>query len=90
MRINSIDNQIFQAKKFRLPIKKLIIPHLGTIDVNCMKEYDNPNAEMLYKKALQTSDIKEKAELLSQMGDYRILDARIEEIVNKFIKSKLA
>ena len=86
MQINSISNQVFQAKKFQLPINE-ISTRWWYKKVNCAKVYDNPNAETLYKKAQQTEDLKEKAELLYQMGDYRLIDAQKESIINKFLNS---
>lgn len=88
MHVKAISNQTFEAKKFRLPIKNLQTKW-GYIPVDCVKEFDNPQAEELYKKAQQTSNLKEKVALLLQMGDYKIIDNSLEKQINKFLKRML-
>lgn len=82
MKINTINNQIFEAKKFRLPIKTIDYSHPElmkyakvTKNVCMYKEFSNPNAENLYKLAEKTNDIKEKIRLYQEMGDYTIINA---------------
>ena len=81
MKAQAISNQSFEAKRLRLVVKKLDLtnPDLmqygrQTKRVNLVKEYVNPRAEELYKKAMQTNNIKEKTKLFSQMGDYELYD----------------
>ena len=81
MKINAINNQNFEARKFRLPIKFLDFsnPDLmqyakATKEVNMAKVYSNPNAKDLYEKAMKTQDAEEKARLLLEMGDYEIVN----------------
>lgn len=88
MYVKAISSQTFEAKKFRLPVK-IIQTKWGDIPVDCIKEFDNPQAEELYKKAQQNSNLKEKVALLSQMGDYKIIDNSLEKRINKFLKRVL-
>ena len=81
MKINAVNNQNFEARKFRLPVKTLDVTNpeliqygLQTKKVNFVKEYSNPKAEVLYNKAQQTSNIKEKMRLLSEMGEFELYD----------------
>lgn len=88
MKINSITNQSFEANKFRIPVKK-VQTKWGDIPVDCVKEFDNPKARELYERAQKTENIEERINLLSQMGDYRIIDNSAEKSVNRFLNSKL-
>ena len=78
MRINSIDNQSFESKKFRLIIGDQMYAHVGTTMTNFktfgryVQEYSNPKAEELYKQAKKTSNIKEKVRLYDEMGHYEL------------------
>ena len=81
MRIQALNNQNFEARKLRLPVKYLDLTNPDLIEygrqlkkVNIIQEYSNPNARKLYSEAKKTSDIKEKMRLLSEMGDYEIYD----------------
>ena len=85
MRVNAVTNQNFEGNRFRLPINQ-IQTKWWTKKVDCLKEFENPKAEELYKKAQQTSDLKEKADLLAQMGHYRITDNKKESIISKFLQ----
>ena len=84
MRVDSIKYQTFEGNKFRLPIKNLQTKW-GVKRVDCIKEYNNPRAEELYEKAQQTKDLKVKINLLSQMGDYRVIDNEVEKLVKKVL-----
>ena len=89
MKICSIPSQNFQARKFRLPVKAVEMAHPGfsaTEKVNWVKEFSNPKAEDLYKKAMETSDLKEKMRLFEQMGEYRVFDIEKEVIIDSFIE----
>ena len=81
MKINTINNQKFEAKKFRLPIKtvdltnpELIALGKQEIKVNWYKVFENPNAGALYKQAQKTKDWQEKVKLLAEMGHYEIVE----------------
>ena len=81
MKINAINNQNFEARKLRLPVKTLDLtnPELinygrQTKNVNMVKEYSNPNAKVLYNEAMKSNDIKEKARLFSKMGEFELYD----------------
>jgi len=84
MKINSI-GQTFEAKKFRLPVNYLET-EWGKLPVDCAKEFDNPAAEDLYNKAQKTKDLKEKINLLSQMGDYKLVDGNAEKTIKSFFE----
>ena len=89
MKICSIPSQNFQARKFRLPVKAVEMAQPGfsaTEKVNWVKEFSNPKAEVLYKKAMETSDLKEKMRLFEQMGEYRVFDIEKEVIIDSFIE----
>ena len=89
MKICSIPSQNFQARKFRLPVKTVEWAHPGfsaTEKVNWVKEFSNPKAEELYKKAMETSDLQEKMKLLDQMGEYRLFDIEREIMFENFIE----
>jgi len=88
MKINKIDNQSFESKKFRLPINDIVytvggIP-LWSKKSHCVKEYSNPNAKQLYEKAKQTHDIKEMTKLYSAMGHYEIKEMNFVEKIKSF------
>ena len=81
MKINAINNQDFEARKFRLPIKtvdltNLEIMELGKqeVEVNWYKVFENPKASKLYKQALNATDWQEKARLYAEMGHYEIVE----------------
>ena len=81
MKINAINNQNFEARRFRLTVKKMDLTNPDLIQygrqfksVNFVKEYSNPEAESLYKKAIETKDMREKARLLSEMDDFELID----------------
>ena len=95
MKINSITGQNFVGKKFRIPIKKVSTKLVdgpvdwGDFPVDCVKEFSNPKAKKLYNQAQKAQNIKDRAALLSQMGEYRIIDNSAEKLKNKFLTSKL-
>lgn len=78
MKIQAVSSPItFEAKKFRLKMNSIehIDPNSGhsfSAHMFWAREYSNPNAEMLYKRANATKDIKEKAKLYSEMGHYQM------------------
>ena len=89
MRINQITNQKFEAKNFRQAVSNKLYVRVGTKMTSFktkgkyVKEYSNPHAEELYKKAKQTKDYNERIRLLDQMGDYELIDLNIKENVTK-------
>ena len=78
MKIQAVSSPItFEAKKFRLKMNSIeyIDPNSGhsfSAHMFWAREYSNPNAEMLYKRANATKDIKEKAKLYNEMGHYQM------------------
>ena len=76
--INSQTNSFQGNKKFRI-----YSDTMDYIDFNSRitfsnntrwaKEYENPNAKELYKKAKATKDWKEKVRLFDEMGHYKML-----------------
>ena len=88
MIINKIDNQTFCSKKFRLPIKDFVyamdgIPIFSKKSYS-VKEYSNPKAKELYKKAQRADTFKESAELYKQMGHYEIKKMNLIERIKDF------
>lgn len=82
MRINAISSNNITDKgiRFRLPVKEYmtgIDPVKGEIthvSCNYMMVYKNPDARKIYKQALAAADIKEKARLFDEMGEYELVD----------------
>ena len=81
MKINVINNQIFEARKFRLPIKTVDLTNpeimaLGKqeLAVNWYKVFEKPKAGALYKQAQNTKDWQERAKLYAEMGHYEIVE----------------
>ncbi len=81
MKINAINNQKFEARKFRLPIKKVDLTNpeimaLGKqeVEVNWYKVFENPKANALYKQAQKAKNWQEKAHLYAEMGHYDIVE----------------
>ncbi|MCR5266154.1 MAG: hypothetical protein K6E29_06125 [Cyanobacteria bacterium RUI128] len=94
MKTQAINNQSFGIKKFRLPIKSITYgePHASyTVKTseNIVREYPNPMAAALYKKANEAESTEEKIRLFDSMGHYRIrnLDAerRLDNILNRLL-----
>lgn len=88
MIVNKITNQSFEGKKFRLPIHDFVyavdgIP-LWSKKSCCVKEYSNPDAKKLYKKAQKADTFKEAAELYEQMGHYEIKKMNLIERIKDF------
>ena len=92
MKVQSVLNQEysrknlnFGAKKFRLPID-VITKQAGfdwyseySLGGKWVREYDNPNAESIYKKAQKVKNVDEKLTLLKQMGDYQLKNISLKE-----------
>ena len=81
MKINAVNNQHFEARKFKLPIKTVDLTNpeimaLGKqeVEVNWYKVFENPKASKLYKQALNATDWQEKARLYAEMGHYEIVE----------------
>ena len=99
MKINIINNQNFESKKFRIPVKMIkdntdpivagrqYSPKDVFVKGNFVKEYSNPKAEEYFYKALETSNLDEKFRYLEKMGDYKIVDISSETKLDSFIKS---
>lgn len=80
MKIQPINAQtsFYSKKKFRIysdSIDYIDFNSRMTFSNNTRwaKEYENPNAKELYKKAKATKDWKEKARLFDEMGHYKML-----------------
>ena len=95
MYINPINNQTFEAKKFRLIVDDQIYTRVGTMMTNFkttgkyVREFSNPKAEELYKKAQQTRDMEEKIQLYDQMGHYELKRLNIKERLHNTINKLL-
>ena len=92
--VNAVQFQ--SSKKFRLPIKFVTYDRFCTDLFNFrilpgryVKEYSNPNAESLYKKALQTTDWKERVRLYREMGQYRVVDVSLKERIKNYFNKLL-
>lgn len=90
MKVQNINSQNFEAKKFRLPIKKIDFTHpdllrygRSEISVNYVKEYENPNAKEIYKQAMKIKDPFERAKKLAEMGHYELKDMSLTEKIKK-------
>lgn len=98
MRIRGINNQIFTAKKFRIPVrivKENSDPFLlnsrsakreHLVKGNFVREYDNPKAEEYFYKALNADNVNEKLEYLDLMGEYKLIDIELEQKLDTFMK----
>ena len=103
MKIYSVNNTNFEskAKNFRLPVK--IVKETESVRANLgyfpkqtefpgvyVREYSNPEAETLFNRAMRSTNLAEKIELLEKMGDYNLAniqhDAEFQEFVNKLDK----
>lgn len=82
------------VKKFRIPlgdidctdIKLLGLVPSTIVKTTMMKEYDNPNAKLLYKQAMVTKDFKERVRLIDEMGHYRIVEPTVWEMTKQVFK----
>ncbi len=88
MKVSKIDNQPFESKKFRLPINNMVytidgIP-IWSKKAHCVKEFSNPNAKELYKKAQSAKDIKEMTKFYTEMGHYEIKEMNFIEKFKSF------
>ncbi len=99
MRVNSIDDNAFKAKKFRLVVNAVDYDRVGGRLTNFknvgkyVKEYSNPTAKELYEQAQKTKDVKEQIRLYEEMGDYELkslnLFERLREKFNKFVMDNI-
>ena len=88
MQVSQISNQSFEAKKFRLPIRK-IHTKWGDKSVDCVKEFDNPRAEELYNLAQHAESTRKQINLFSEIGNYKIINKYSETLINNFLNRKL-
>lgn len=81
----SRNNQSFEAKKFRIPVDVIAKPegmpwcYKYSLPGKWVREYDNPEAEAIYKKAQKVKDIDEKIALYKQMGHYELKNISLKE-----------
>lgn len=98
MKTGVINNTNFNAQKFRLPVRfvkpnstastaRQFFPRKNLISGNFVKEYSNPNAELFFNLALETSNFDKKMYYLEQMGEYKLIDISLEQQVDCFIKT---
>lgn len=79
------NHQSFGANKFRLPIdvvtKSEGFPWFSAIKLpgKWIREYDNPEAEVIYQKAQKAKTFNEKIDLYSQMGSYKLKKLTLKE-----------
>lgn len=70
MKIQAIDNQIFQSK-FRVTMMSFTRPEGEKIlTTTKYKVYDSPFAKDIYERAKKTKDPSEKEKLMALMGTY--------------------
>lgn len=90
MNIQAISNQSFGAKNFRIPVKTAIVGNVETgfvkKRVNLVKEYSNPNAELLWNQAQNETSMRKKLKLLDAMGEYKLVDLEQEKYLDKAFK----
>lgn len=98
MRVNLNNSQVFEGKKFRIPVKIVkptdSISHKMSsygkntqIPGNFVKEYSNPKAEEYFIKAQNAKSVDEMLKYLDAMGDFKIIDIENEKRVNKFLNN---
>ncbi len=91
MKIAAINNQNFQAKKFRVSAV-VTMPDtcnpLKTITRKMIQEYSNPCAKNYYKQAQKEKSLQRRIELYEAMGEYKLIDPREEGLLAE-IKRKL-
>ncbi len=79
MNIQAINNQNFQAKKFRRPVT-VIEPKpenfFMTRTREVIYEYSNPQAKSLYHQAQREKSAQRKIELYEDMGEYKIIEPK--------------
>lgn len=91
--IQGYSSQNFTANKFRIPIKGITFSVDGfPVHAEIFKgyrEYPNPNAEKLYNEAKKATNLAERIKLLSEMGDYHIVDINKEKLIDKVLRKSL-
>jgi len=92
MKVQSVTNygypanlQSFESNKFRLPVELVTKPEGCTwssvmkLPGKWVREYDNPEAGTIYKKAQQAKSLEEKLDLYKQMGHYELKKQSLKE-----------
>ena len=76
MKINPINDQNFEAKKFRIPVKTEFVRKDNIVHETRMivKEFSNPKAKVLWNKALEENNLSKKMKYLNAMGEYKLVD----------------
>lgn len=91
MNIQAVNNQNFQAKKFRLPVTviepKLKNPFM-TRTREVIYEFSNPQAKSLYHQAQREKSFQRRIELYEDMGGYKIIEPKEESLWAR-IKKKI-
>ena len=83
MKVNPINNQNFEAKKFRIPVKTEIVKDGDFVKAKklIVREYSNPNAEKLWNKALSATDADIKQKYLTAMGKFKLIDVNLNKTI---------
>ena len=100
MKICAINNQKFEAKKFRLPLKIVKDTESVRTSLNFVSkqtdlpgiyvmEYSNPKAKELYERAQKTTNLEKKLDLLEKMGDYKVINIAEEQTLAQFLNVEL-
>lgn len=91
MRVQNVNLQIFAGKKFKLPLKTVDLTHPDFLaygrtefPVNYVKEYENPEAEKIYKEAMKIQNPFERGKKLAEMGHYKLIDMSFKERARRF------
>ena len=85
MRINSISEQNFESKRFRIVVEPNLYSTIGSSVIRFktsskyVKEYSNPRAEEIYNKIQKSNDIYEKAALTEFLGHYELKELNFKE-----------
>ena len=94
MKTQIVSNTNFGNNKFRVPVT-IVTRTVEDIHYRFpirkggyVKEYSNPEAKDIYKKLQQTKDIRERAKLDEQMGDYEIKPMNMKERIVEFFKER--
>ena len=80
MRCNSYNNYKVSCGNFRLPIRRISLNRAEVQVKDMYLEFNNENAETLYKQGLKAKGIKEKVAFFEAMGHGHILDERINRL----------
>jgi len=87
MKIQSIDNQTFTSKNFRVIRPGVCADGLWLKYHPYVEEYSNPNAKQLYEKMSKEKNILNKMRLKQQLGFPKVKPLNIKEKVKLFFEN---